>query len=242
MSPQAAPPQAGETRTAISWPIVAVKRAGLGRRDRADVGMRTAFSAAIATPSPAHAHVKGAMRTARVGGAPFVSRRFTLDRARVDAFAAVREDRQFIHVDPIAAKATPFGGTVAHGFLTLAMLSAMADDALPPVAGLALSVNCGFDRVRFLAPVKTGRESAACSRWPTRRGARMAAALRDDGRDRGLGQTGVGGAMADDACGGGVRRFAFGTDRGVIGRHSEATDNLTAYRRSTDQGRNHILL
>ncbi len=48
------------------------------------------------------------------------------------------------------------GGTIAHGFLTPAMLSAMADDALPPVAGLAISVNCGFDRVRFLALVKAG--------------------------------------------------------------------------------------
>ena len=93
---------------------------------------------------------------ARVGGAPFVSRWFTLDQARIDAFAAVSEDRQFIHVDPIAAKATPFGGTIAHGFLALAMLSAMADDALPAVAGLALSLNYGFDRVRFLAPVKAG--------------------------------------------------------------------------------------
>jgi acyl dehydratase len=93
---------------------------------------------------------------ARVGGAPFVSRWFTLDQARIDAFAAVTEDRQFIHVDPVAAKATRFGGTIAHGFLTLAMLAAMADDALPPVAGLALSVNYGFDRVRFVAPVKAG--------------------------------------------------------------------------------------
>jgi acyl dehydratase len=93
---------------------------------------------------------------ARVGGAPFMSRWFTLDQARIDAFAAVTEDRQFIHVDPVAAKATRFGGTIAHGFLTLAMLAAMADDALPPVAGLALSVNYGFDRVRFVAPVKAG--------------------------------------------------------------------------------------
>jgi acyl dehydratase len=93
---------------------------------------------------------------ARVGGAPFVSRWFTLDQARIDAFAAVTEDRQFIHVDPVGAKASPFGGTIAHGFLTLAMLAAMADDALPPVAGLALSVNYGFDRVRFVAPVKAG--------------------------------------------------------------------------------------
>jgi len=93
---------------------------------------------------------------ARVGGAPFVSRWFMLDQARIDAFAAATEDRQFIHVDPVAAKATPFGGTIAHGFLTLAMLSAMVDDALPPVAGLALSINYGFDRVRFVTPVKAG--------------------------------------------------------------------------------------
>ena len=93
---------------------------------------------------------------ARVGGAPFVSRWFLLDQARIDAFAAATEDRQFIHVDPVAAKATPFGGTIAHGFLTLAMLSAMVEDALPPVAGLALSVNYGFDRVRFVAPVRAG--------------------------------------------------------------------------------------
>ena len=95
---------------------------------------------------------------ARVGGAPFVSRWFLIDQPRIDAFAVVSEDRQFIHVDPVAAEATPFGGTIAHGFLTLAMLSAMANDALPPVAGLAVSVNYGFDRVRFLAPVKAGAQ------------------------------------------------------------------------------------
>jgi acyl dehydratase len=93
---------------------------------------------------------------ARAGGPPFVSRWFLLDQARIDAFAAATEDRQFIHVDPAAAKATPFGGTIAHGFLTLAMLSAMVEDALPPVAGQALSVNYGFDRVRFVAPVRAG--------------------------------------------------------------------------------------
>lgn len=93
---------------------------------------------------------------ARVGGAPFVSRWFVLDQPRIDAFAATTEDRQFIHVDLVAAQATPFGGTIAHGFLTLAMLAAMADDALPAVVGLALSLNYGFDRVRFLAPVKAG--------------------------------------------------------------------------------------
>jgi acyl dehydratase len=103
----------------------------------------------------------------RVGGAPFVSRWFTLDETRIDAFAAATEDRQFIHVDLAAAAATPFGGTIAHGFRTLAMLSAMADDALPRIAGLAVSVNCGFDRVRFLAPVKAG---ARARRLRARRG------------------------------------------------------------------------
>jgi acyl dehydratase len=92
----------------------------------------------------------------RVGGAPFTSRWFALDQARIDAFAAATEDQQFIHVDPAAAESTPFGGTIAHGFLTLAMLSAMAYDALPRVAGLALSLNYGFDRLRFVAPVKAG--------------------------------------------------------------------------------------
>lgn len=110
------------------------------------------MSGARQTPAP----IAIADLAARVGCAPFTSRWFTLDQARIDAFAAITEDRQFIHVDPIAAKATPFGGTIAHGFLTLAMLSAMADDALPPVAGLALSLNYGFERVRFVAPVKAG--------------------------------------------------------------------------------------
>ena len=93
---------------------------------------------------------------ARVGGPPFVSRWFVLDQPRIDAFAVATEDRQFIHVDPVAALATPFGGTIAHGFLTLAMLAAMAEDALPAVVGVALSLNYGFDRVRFVMPVKAG--------------------------------------------------------------------------------------
>ena len=93
---------------------------------------------------------------ARVGGEPFASRWFVIDQPRIDAFAEATEDRQFIHVDPEAARATPFGGTVAHGFLTLAMLSAFAYDALPEIAGAAMGVNYGFDRLRFLAPVRAG--------------------------------------------------------------------------------------
>ena len=85
-----------------------------------------------------------------------VSRWIEIDQARIDAFADITEDRQFIHVDPEAAKATPFGGTIAHGFLTLSLLSAMSYDAVPPLEGVAMGVNYGFDKLRFLAPVMSG--------------------------------------------------------------------------------------
>jgi acyl dehydratase len=93
----------------------------------------------------------------RVGGEIGLSRWFLIDQKRIDAFADATEDWQFIHVDPEAAKATPFGTTIAHGFLTLSMLSAIAYDALPRVSGLAMGVNYGFDKVRFVAPVRAGR-------------------------------------------------------------------------------------
>jgi len=88
----------------------------------------------------------------------FVSRWFAIDQALIDAFAALTEDEQFIHVDPERARGTPFGGTVAHGFLTLSLLSAMAYDALPFSEDVAHSVNYGFDKVRFLAPVLAGAQ------------------------------------------------------------------------------------
>ena len=92
-----------------------------------------------------------------VGSEIGVSRWLLIDQKRIDAFADATEDWQFIHVDPEAAKATPFGATIAHGFLTLSMLSAIAYDALPKVSGLAMGVNYGFDKVRFIAPVRAGR-------------------------------------------------------------------------------------
>jgi acyl dehydratase len=92
----------------------------------------------------------------RLGTETGVSRWFDITQARIDAFAEVTEDQQFIHVDPEAAKATPFGGTIAHGFLTVSMLSAIAYDALPRIAGLAMGVNYGFDKLRFVTPVRAG--------------------------------------------------------------------------------------
>ena len=93
----------------------------------------------------------------RIGSQIGLSRWFLIDQKRIDAFADSTEDWQFIHVDPEAAKATPFGSTIAHGFLTLSMLSAIAYDALPRVSGLAMGVNYGFEKVRFVAPVRAGR-------------------------------------------------------------------------------------
>lgn len=85
-----------------------------------------------------------------------VSRWIEIDQARIDAFAKITEDEQFIHVDPEAAKATPFGGTIAHGFLTLSLASAMSYDAVAPLEGVVMGVNYGFDKLRFLAPVPAG--------------------------------------------------------------------------------------
>ena len=94
---------------------------------------------------------------ARVGSEVGVSGWIAIDQARIDAFAEVTEDRQFIHVDPEAAARTPFGGTIAHGFLTLSLLSRMAADAMLVPEGTRMGVNYGFEKVRFLAPVRCGK-------------------------------------------------------------------------------------
>lgn len=94
---------------------------------------------------------------ARVGRELGVSDWLTIDQARIDAFAEVCGDRQFIHVDPErAARETPHGGTIAHGFLTLSCLSYLAAGVRPRLVGTAMSVNYGFEKIRFLAPVRCG--------------------------------------------------------------------------------------
>jgi acyl dehydratase len=81
----------------------------------------------------------------------------TVGQDRIEAFAEATEDRQFIHVDPEAAAKSPFGGTIAHGFLTLSLLSRMAAEATLVPDRVKMAVNYGFDRIRFLAPVKSGK-------------------------------------------------------------------------------------
>lgn len=92
----------------------------------------------------------------RCGEVIGVSRWFVLDQPRIDVFAETTDDRNFIHVDPQQAQETAFGGTIAHGFLTLTLLSAMMEDGVGWPEG-AVSVNYGLDRVRFLMPVRSGK-------------------------------------------------------------------------------------
>lgn len=80
-----------------------------------------------------------------------------VDQAMIDAFAHATNDHQFIHTDPgRATTESSFGGTIAHGFLTLSLLSTMNYNALPKIREQTMGINYGFDKVRFMAPVKSG--------------------------------------------------------------------------------------
>lgn len=93
----------------------------------------------------------------KIGEEIGVSGWISVDQDRIDAFADATEDRQFIHVDADLAAKTPFGGTIAHGFLSLSLLSRMAADAMLIPDTTRMAVNYGLDRVRFLAPVRSGK-------------------------------------------------------------------------------------
>lgn len=79
---------------------------------------------------------------------------FLIDQERINKFADVTEDHQFIHVDKEAAAKTPFGTTIAHGFLTLSLLSHLAGSGMVQVKGTVMGINYGTDKVRFMSPVK----------------------------------------------------------------------------------------
>ena len=86
---------------------------------------------------------------------------FELGQQRINEFAECTEDRQFIHIDEEKAAQTPFGGTIAHGFLTLSMLSHIATQNGVSPEGVVMGINYGFDKVRFLAPVRAGKRGRA---------------------------------------------------------------------------------
>jgi acyl dehydratase len=101
---------------------------------------------------------------AKVGQPLGVSDWFLIDQARVDEFADVTLDHQFVHVDVEKAKKTPFGGTIAHGFLTLSLLVHLCLPFIPELRARKLLVNYGFDKIRFAAPVKVGKRVRAAGR------------------------------------------------------------------------------
>ncbi len=108
-----------------------------------------------------------ALFQAGIGKEDGVGEWFTVDQDRINRFADVTNDHQFIHVDPEAAKATPFGTTIAHGFLTLSMLTYL-DMSIPKgdparFEGIMMGLNYGFEKVRFVSPVKVGARIRARS-------------------------------------------------------------------------------
>ena len=105
--------------------------------------------------------------TAAIGRAEGAGDWFLVDQARIDAFAEVTEDRQFIHVDPArSAELSPYGVTIAHGFLTLSMLSHLSSSVPQDpksLEGVVMGINYGFEKVRFVAPVKVDSRIRASS-------------------------------------------------------------------------------
>jgi acyl dehydratase len=93
---------------------------------------------------------------ARRGEEIGVSSWIEIDQERIDRFADVSGDDGFIHVDPLAAAATPFGTTIAHGLLLLSLTGAMGKEVLPVVTDRAYLLNYGYDKVRLLSPVPVG--------------------------------------------------------------------------------------
>lgn len=96
-------------------------------------------------------------QTAKIGTETGLSDWVTIDQARINTFAEVTEDPQWIHIDPErAAKETPFGGSIAHGFLTLSMASKFSIDTAESLPGQVMGINYGLNKVRFLNPVCAG--------------------------------------------------------------------------------------
>lgn len=102
---------------------------------------------------------------AKVGEVIGTSPWMLIDQERIDKFAEATGDHQFIHVNPDMAKMTPFGGTIAHGFLTLSLLPVLSMESdLPRLPGIKMGVNYGGNKVRFLTPVRSGKRVRGVTR------------------------------------------------------------------------------
>ena len=99
---------------------------------------------------------------ARVGETIGTSEWLLVDQAMIDKFADATGDHQFIHVNPELAKMTPFGGTIAHGFLTLSLIPVLIEKSdIERPAGIKMAMNYGGNRVRFIKPVRSGKKVRA---------------------------------------------------------------------------------
>ena len=94
---------------------------------------------------------------AKIGSEIGVSQWISIDQDMINRFADLTDDHQFIHVDPERAAQTPFGGTIAHGFLVLSMLASMGKAASFAMQGVYMGVNYGFEKIRIMAPVRSGK-------------------------------------------------------------------------------------
>ena len=111
----------------------------------------------MTTPLPERPSKPASEIIASAGSFEATTSWLTVSQEMIDRFAEATQDFQFIHVDPERAKAeTPFGGTIAHGMLTLSLLSRLAIEVLPRPEETAMGINYGFDKVRFLVPVRSG--------------------------------------------------------------------------------------
>jgi acyl dehydratase len=100
-----------------------------------------------------------ALYETKIGQEDGIGEWFEMTQERINQFADVTIDHQFIHIDPEAAAKSPFGGTIAHGFLTLSMLTHLSGSVHTDPAlhkGVFMGVNYGFDKVRFVSPVPSG--------------------------------------------------------------------------------------
>jgi acyl dehydratase len=100
---------------------------------------------------------KPAELQARIGQEVGLSDWVEVTQDMINRFADLTDDHQFIHVDPVLAAKTPFGGTIAHGFLVLSLLAKLGKAAEFVLEGIQMGMNYGFDRVRLMAPVKAGK-------------------------------------------------------------------------------------
>ena len=129
---------------------------------------------------------------AMVGREVGVSAWHLIDQSRINSFADVSEDHQYIHVDPERAKKeTAFGTTIAHGFLTLSLMSAMFFEVMPSIEGSSMAINYGLDKLRFITPVRSGKRvrgrfvlAEANLRKPTELRLRTTVTIEIEGEDK----------------------------------------------------------